>query len=128
MPLNDAICKNAKPSEKPRKLGDAHGLYLKVMPNGSKYWQWKYRYLGKEKLLSFGTYPLITLLDARQRRDIARKQLADGLDPMAEKKKDKRVAKLNAENNFEAIAREWHAMKMSEWTLSYHFTIFSKYF
>ncbi len=119
MPLNDAICKNAKPTEKARKLADGHGMYLEVMPTGRKYWRLKYRYLGKEKRLALGVYPETTLLEAREKRAIARKQLADGLDPMAEKKKDKRVAKLNAENNFEAIAREWHTMKMGEWTPSY---------
>ena len=64
MKLSDKTCKAAKPKEKPYKLADGGGLYLEVMPNGSKCWRMKYRYLGKEKRLAFGVYPVISLADA----------------------------------------------------------------
>lgn len=78
MPLSDAACKNAKPLEKPYKLGDAGGLYLLVKPNGSRLWQMKYRINGKEKTLSLGVYPEVTLAEARSGRDNARKLVAVG--------------------------------------------------
>jgi hypothetical protein len=89
MPLNDAACKNAKPSEKPRKLSDEKGLYLEVAPNGGKYWRMKYRYLGKENRLALGVYPDVSLKEARDKRDAARKHLEDGIDPSKEKKRKK---------------------------------------
>ena len=116
MPLNDAICKNAKPEEKPRKLSDSGGLFLKIMPTGAKYWQWKYRLHGKEKLFSFGVYPEVTLGEAREKRDAARKLLASGVDPSLEKKNTQTLAKLNAENTFEALAREWYEIQKGRWT------------
>ena len=115
MPLNDAVCKNAKPEAKPRKLADSGGLFLKVMPTGAKYWQWKYRLHGKEKLLSFGVYPEVTLGEAREKRDAARKLLAGGADPSIEKKHAQSLAKLNAENTFEALAREWYDIQKTRW-------------
>lgn len=79
--LNDPACKNAKPKDKPYRLSDEKGLYLEVMPNGSKYFRLKYRYGGKEKRLALGVYPETGLKLARDRRDEARKQLAQGIDP-----------------------------------------------
>ena len=86
MSLTDPAIRNAKPgvtpagksTDKPYKLGDAGGLYLEVAPTGGKWWRLKYRYDGKEKRLSLGVYPDVSLKDARQRRDDARKLLADG--------------------------------------------------
>ena len=86
MPLTDIIIKNAKAKDKQYKLTDERGLRLVVHPNGSKYWQMKYRHLGKEKTLSFGTYPEISLKEARNKRDDARKQISESLDPSQEKK------------------------------------------
>ena len=77
MSLTNIKCSTAKPKEKPYKIGDSGGLYLEVMPNGSKYWRLKYRYLGKEKKLAFGVFPEVTLAEAREKRDIARKQLSN---------------------------------------------------
>ncbi len=81
MPLTDQEIKKIKPEAKPQKLFDGGGLFLLVTPQGGKCWRMKYRFTGKEKLLSLGTYPEVTLKDARSRREEARKQLAQGVDP-----------------------------------------------
>ncbi len=86
MKLTDTAVRKSKPEAKPYKMADGGGMYLEVMPNGSKYWRLKYRYEGKEKRLAFGVYPDITLADARQQRDDARKLLAHEIDPSAQKK------------------------------------------
>jgi integrase len=93
MPLTDVAVRAAKPREKSYKLTDGHGMYLEVMPNGSKYWRLKYRIDGKEKRMALGVYPAVTLLAARKARDEAKDQLRAGLDPTAEKKRqaDERV-------------------------------------
>lgn len=107
MPLTDTAIRTAKPTEKPYKLTDEKGLFLLINPNGAKWWRLKFRVDGKEKLLSFGTYPDVGLKDARNKRDEARKLLAAGVDP-AENRKAQKAARqeLNA-NSFEVIAREW---------------------
>ena len=115
MKLTKLSCDKAKPSEKPRKLADGNGLYLEVMPNGSKYWRMKYRHLGKEKRLAFGVYPEVSLKDARDQRDEARKLIAENKDPSYIKKKKKSQALDEAGNTFEKIAREWHAHSESGW-------------
>jgi integrase len=116
MKLSDAAVRKAKPDAKPYKMADGGGMYLEVMPNGSKYWRLKYRFAGKEKRLALGVYPDITLADARGRRDEARKLLANGSDPSTVKQNQKRQAKISAANSFEAIAREFHALKLPIWT------------
>src|SRR5690242_21540688 len=107
MPLTDTAIRSAKPRTKPFKLFDGGGLYLEVGPAGGKWWRWKYRYGGKEKRLSFGVYPDVSLKSAREKRDAARQQLAAGIDPGQARKAGK-LAQAGAES-FEAIAREWHA-------------------
>ncbi|CNF03528.1 integrase [Yersinia similis] len=119
MPLTDIKVKTAKPIDKAYKLTDGGGMYLLVKPNGSKYWRLKYRFVGKEKMLSIGVYPDVSLADARQKRDEARKVLAAGGDPGEVKKADKLAQKLSSENTFEAIAREWHKQKADRWSLRY---------
>ena len=116
MPLTDIICKNAKPETKPKKLSDGKGLYLEVMPSGSKYWRMKYRFNKKEKRLALGVYPEISLKEVREKRDEARKQLADGIDPSQLKKQKKLTQYISSENSFEVIAREWHADRKLAWT------------
>lgn len=119
MPLTDIKVKSAKSKDKAYKLTDGGGMYLLVKPNGSKYWRLKYRFVGKEKMLSIGVYPDVSLADARQKRDEARKILAAGGDPGEVKKADKLAQKLSTENTFEAIAREWHRQKADRWSLRY---------
>lgn len=116
MPLTDTACKNAKPTEKTRKLSDAAGLYLEITPTGNKYWRLKYRFLGKEKRLAFGVYPEVSLKEAREKRDVARKLLSDNIDPSRAKKEEKRLIQLNQQNSFESIALEWHESKKLGWT------------
>lgn len=106
MPLTDTTCRQAKPTDKPYKLADGSGLYLLVNQAG-KYWRWKYRHAGKEKVLALGVYPAVSLADARIAHQAARKVLASGTDPSAQKQVDKRAAKLAATNAFEAVARAW---------------------
>src|SRR5260370_41587596 len=106
--LSDAKASNAKPRTKPYKLADGEGLFLVIMPTGSKYWRLRYFFAGKEKVLALGVYPEISLVDARERRAIARKILASGNDPGEAKKQAKRIAILNSANAFEVVAREWY--------------------
>lgn len=119
MPLTARQVDTAKPREKAYKLADGGGLYLQVNVNGSKYWRLKYRFAGREKKLSFGTYPDVSLADARVRRDEARKILAADNDPGAVKKAEQLAKKLSITNSFEAIALEWHNAKASGWSTNY---------
>lgn len=107
MPLTDIAIRNAKPREKAYKLHDMLGLFLTVSPSGGKLWNMKYKLGGVEKKLSFGSYPQLSLRDARKRRDEARDQLIDGKDPAREKKLEKLRSHLLAENTFISIAREY---------------------
>jgi hypothetical protein len=116
MPLTDMLCKNAKPGLKPCKLSDGNSLYLEISPKGSKYWRLKYRFAGKENRLSFGVYPEVSLKEARDKQDKARKLLAAGLDPSQAKKEAKVQQLVNREYCFENIAREWHENQRSAWT------------
>jgi hypothetical protein len=116
MRLTNTACKNAKPTKKPYRMADGGGMYLEVMPNGSRYWRLKYRISGKEKRLALGVYPQISLAEARERREAAKKQLSDGVDPGFAKQERKRQTALNAENTFEAVAREWHEHQKARWS------------
>ena len=109
MPLTEVAVRNARADAKPRKLFDAHGLFLFVTPQGGKLWRLKYRFGGKEKLLSFGPYPLLGLREARDARDAARRSLLAGEDP-GQAKSDARQAVLAAvANTFKHIAEEYQA-------------------
>jgi integrase len=124
MPLSDVKVRNAKPGEKQIKLSDSDGMYLLVTPNGGKCWRLKYRYGGKEKVLALGTYPEISLANARQRREDARKLLANGVDPGAIKKAQKASRDDSNANSFEVVAREWHNKFKESWSPSHaHVTI-----
>jgi len=107
MPLSDTTIRNAKPADKPRKLSDEKGLHLLVTPAGGKLWRMQYRFGGKQKLLAFGAYPAVTLKEARERRDEARKMLANGKDPGAVKQVQKAAIAAASANSFEAVALEW---------------------
>lgn len=108
MPLTDIAIKNAKPRAKLYKIADSGGLCLLVHPSGGKWWRYRYRFDGKEKTLALGTYPDVSLADARERHYQARKVLSTGNDPMEVKQEAKRVRLLKMETTFEVIAREWH--------------------
>lgn len=107
MPLTDTAIRNAKPAEKVQKLFDGGGLYLEVAPSGGKWWRLKYRFGGKEKRISLGVYPDVGLKEARERRDEARKLLANDIDPGENRKAQKAATVLRAANSFEVICREW---------------------
>jgi integrase len=115
MPLTDTAIRNAKPGTKPAKLFDERGLFMIVTPTGGKWWRFRYKFDDKEKLLSLGVYPDVGLKDARQRRDDARKLLADGIDPGENRKAMKAVKQDRAANSFEVITREWYAKHSPNW-------------
>jgi integrase len=122
--LSDVKIRNAKPREKQYKLSDSEGLYLLVAPTGGKHWRLKYRFDGKEKLLALGSYPEISLSEARARRTDARQQIAKGVDPGIVKKAKKAARIDEIQNTFELIAREWHEKFKPSWSESHaHVTI-----
>ncbi len=119
MALTATSVKNAKPKGKAYKLADGGGMFLLVSPGGSKYWRQKYRIAGKEKLLALGVYPEVSLAEARNRRDQARKLLDNGVDPSEFKKSLKDSLHENSSNSFEIIAREWLDKTSSKWVDNY---------
>jgi integrase len=116
MKLSDKAIKHAKLKDKSYKLFDGEGLFMEVMPNGSKLWRFKYTYQGKEKRLSLGQYPLVSLADAREARSRLRNELMADLDPSMERQKFKLRSLQNHENTFKVVALEWHEIKKSTWT------------
>jgi integrase len=110
--------KNAKPKDKPYRLFDGGGLYLEIAPSGGKLWRMKYRFAGKEKRLAFGVFPDVSLAEARERREQARKLLAKGQDPGQAKKQEKAAAEAQTET-FELVAREWFAKQKPTWAASH---------
>ncbi|MDD3295559.1 MAG: integrase arm-type DNA-binding domain-containing protein [Geobacteraceae bacterium] len=135
VPLTDLQVKNAKPGEKPSTLFDGGGLYLwidrqkhdankKPLP-ASKLWRLKYRFNGKEKLLSLGKYPDISLAEARNRRHEARNKIANGIDP-SEVRKAQKAAQTEQETTFEVVAREWFNQKKSEWVETHAVMVMSR--
>ncbi len=115
MPLTDTAIRNAKPSEKARKMFDGGGLYLEV----AQWWRLKYRFGGKEKRLSLGVYPDVSLKDARERRDEARKLQANEIDPSENRKAKKAAQGERAANSFEVVAREWFAKYEPNWSANH---------
>jgi integrase len=112
MPLTDLEIRNFQPGPKAYKKADGLGLFIEVMPNGSKLWRWKYRIHGTEKRLSMGRYPEVSLADARAARDNARTRLTAGRDPSIERKREKLLAAQSAATTFKLIADEYIAEKM----------------
>ncbi|MCB1840904.1 MAG: tyrosine-type recombinase/integrase [Alphaproteobacteria bacterium] len=118
--LTNIQCKNAQPKHKPYKIAAGRGLYLEVMPNGSKYWRMKYRIKVdgklKEKRIAFGVYPETSLREADEKCTEARKLLDQNLDPSSVRKRTKRAAEINSGDTFEALARKWHENFKHKWT------------
>ena len=115
MSFTDLQARKAKPREKDYKLSVERGLYLLVKASGARYWRMKYRYNGKEKTLSFGVYPEVTLAEAMERLDKSRRMLRDDLDPGLEKKKGKLKQLSESANTFEKVSRLWIEMKSKKW-------------
>lgn len=122
MSLTDTSIRNAKATNKARKLFDERGLFLLIAPTGGKLWRFKYRFVGKEKLLALGAYPEVSLAVARERRGAARKLVAAGVDPAAQR----RAERAAAESSFEAVAREWFAKFSPQWVESHNATVLSR--
>src|SRR6187401_2408287 len=107
--LTDAQVRRAKPAARTQRLFDGGGLYLEITPSGGRLWRYKYRFGGKEKLLSLGTLDQKTLKEARAAHRAARELLASGVDPSVVRKIEKATRNAKAADSFELIAREWHA-------------------
>lgn len=116
MALTDVRIRKEQPREKKFRLSDEKGLYLEVATNGSKYWRLKYRYAGKEKLLALGVYGDVSLKEAREKRDTARRQLAEGIDPSQHKQMVKAARLVASENSFQAVAMEWMLKNANVWS------------
>ena len=117
--LTATAVRNARPGDKPQKLYDEKGLFLLITPAGGKCWRFKYRHGGKEKLLALGTWPAVSLAQAREARDVARALLAEGRDPADARKADKLARRRADEHSFEAVAREWHGRQAAQWSASH---------
>jgi integrase len=117
--LTDTACKKTKPTGKRMRLYDTAGMYLEIAPAGGKWWRLKYRFAEKEKLLSLGVYPEVTLAEARTKRDEARKLLHDGIDPSAHRKVLKASRATSATNTLKNIAEEWLARFEGTWAPSH---------
>ena len=115
MKLNDRQIKNAKPAEKPFKLNDGKGLYLYINTSGGKLWRFDFSHNGKRKTLSIGKYPTVSLVEARQAAENARRLLVSGQDPSEAKQQEKRERQAAALNTFESIARRWHTDNLHRW-------------
>lgn len=121
MGLTDIKCKSAKPKEgKGYKLFDGGGLYLEVLASGKKFWRLKYYYLKKEKRISFGAYPLVSLAEARNEREKAKKLLLHDIDPSSARKNNKAELSRNAENSFKVVALEWLDHNKDSWSKGYY--------
>jgi integrase len=116
MALTATAIRNAKTHTKPYKLADEGGLYLLIKPDGARYWRLKYRFAGKEKLLALGVFDEVSLAEARERRDDAKRSLRDGVDPVAERKARKLRDRHAAANSFKAVADEWMTKQRAKWT------------
>lgn len=125
MPLTDLAVRNAKPSAKTVRLRDERGLYLEISPKGGKWWRLRYTFRGKENMLSLGVYPDVSLKDARERRDEARKLIANGTDPSAARKEEKAEAAAEA-LTFEHVAREWYERFKPKWSPSHSLDVIQR--
>lgn len=119
MPLTDTAIRNTKPSDKAKRMFDSRGLYLEISPRGGKWWRLKYRFAGKEKRLSLGVYPDVSLKMARERRDEARRLLANEVDPSENRKAIKAARDERSANSFEVIGREWFAKHSPNWSANH---------
>jgi integrase len=127
MKLTATAVRNARPGAKPVKLFDGGGLFLLISPRGSRWWRLKYRVDGKEKLISLGVYPDVSLKDARARRDEARKQIAAGTDPGAARKAQKASRLDRAANNVEVVAKEWFEKFATNWAPTYSSKVIARF-
>lgn len=126
MPLTDSKIKNAKPREKPYRLTDGGGLSLLVDTKGRRHWRWRFRFDGKENTLSLGSYPDVSLADARDRRAVVKKQHVNGINPAAVKKALRAAKVAETKDGFEMVALEWYASKSNLWSASHAETVIGR--
>lgn len=121
--LTDAAIRAARPQDRPYKLADQRSMYLLVTPTGARLWRWRYRYAGKEKLLALGSYPDLSLAEARDAADDARRQLRSGIDPSQEKRRGKVAAAVGADRTFRKVADLWFAKNEPRWAEGHSFRV-----
>ena len=119
MLLTDIKIKNLILKEKPYRITDGESLYLFIKPNGSRLWQFRYLFSGKQRTLSIGPYPRISLMKARQKKIEAQELLRQNIDPSNQKQLEKKMAEFRAGNTFEMVALEWHRHKSLRWSPKY---------
>jgi integrase len=124
--LTDAAVRAAKPKDKQYRLADERGLYLQISTSGAKLWRFKYRVDGKEKVLAFGQYPDVSLGEARDKRDAARKQLEAGVDPAVQKKALKRAKAVSNAITFEGVAKDWLGKFSKDWSPAHAARVWSR--
>ncbi len=127
MKLTDLFLRNLKPTGKVQKYADGGSLYILVSPTGGKLWRLAYRFGGKQKTLAFGPYPLISLREAREKRDEAKKLLLQGIDPGTHKKAVKAAVIADTRNSFEIVAREWHDKQKDTWVKNHGDKILARF-
>ena len=108
-------CQVAKPKIKPYKMADGEGLYLEVTPSGKKYWRLKYRLHGREKRISIGAYPAVSIADARKAKDELKKEISDGIDPVLKRLQAAQMQALSQQLDFKSMAIEWHGKQVLLW-------------
>ncbi len=126
MPLTVTAIKALKPTVKTQKHYDGHGMYLEVTPKGSKRWRLRYRFDNKEKTISLGLFPTVSLKDARDKRDKHRRLLAQGINPSERRQAEQSARVEQTANSFESIVREWHAKQSTAWADSYNGRVLSR--
>jgi hypothetical protein len=114
--LTDSIITGAEPSDRPKRISDGRGMYLEISRAGRRLWRLKFRFAGKEKCMSLGTYPDVSLCKARQRREAARRLIADGVNPVERRRAEKALFLEGTQNSFKEIALEWHRLFSPKWT------------
>lgn len=127
MSLNDLICRNAKPQAKSYRLADSEGLFLLVLPNGTRTWRIKYYIHGKERVIALGRYPTVSLAQAREEREKIKKDIHNGIDPVLARDEAKRLAKYKANQTLELVVREWHTNNLDTWCDSHGAAILSRF-
>ena len=126
MALSELKIKAAKPMDKPYKLADEKGMYLQVQPTGGKLWRMNYRFDGKRKTLAIGIYPDVTLAAARAKRDEARRQLTNGVDPSSYKREAKKARLKSVANSFKAVSLEWLQTQRQIWSPDHYNRIMAR--
>lgn len=126
MPLSEAQIRSAKSASKPFKLYDSDGLFLLITPSGGKHWRFRFKFAGKEKLLTLGAYPKVGLANARKKRNAAIEDVQSGVDPAAQKAEAKAARAQTKRHTFKAVAHEWHDLHLHEWTPAYARQILSR--